>query len=153
MAFMGNEYILWICVAVYAMHALEEKILDGNKWFDPKMLKFKLGSTDFYVVQAMKILVGICCAMVGWRNTSFSLLFPAVLVLSAIFSHIIPAIRTKKFNPGLLTSVFLLIPIGIWSYVGAYKDTVLCEIAFIASIILGCVVKWAPSIYLRLAKK
>lgn len=151
--FMANEYILWICVAVYVMHGLEEKILDWNKWFDPKMLKFKLGSTDFYVVQSMKVLVGFCCAMVGWKNASFSLIFPAVILLSAVFSHILPAIKTRKFNPGLLTSIILLIPVGLWAYVGAWQDLVLSATSLVISLALGALVKWSPALLLRVTKK
>lgn len=150
---MLYDYILWICVAVYAIHIAEEKVLDWKKWFDPKTIQFKLGSSDFFVMQGIKLIIGFCCAMVSWRNASFSLLFPALILLSAIFSHIIPAIKMRKFNPGLLTSIFLLLPVGLWAYHGASRDMILTPMAIVLSILFGALVKWSPRVFLKCTKK
>lgn len=150
---MTYEFVLWICVAAYALHMVEERVLNWKKWSETKMGHSHFEWADFYVSHAIKLVIGFCCAMIGWQAPAFSLLFPALMLYSAVFSHLIPALKFKKVCPGLITTFLLLFPIGIWAYWGANQDVALNPLVLVLSLVFGAFVKWSPGIFVRLNKK
>lgn len=150
---MTHEFILWICVAAYALHLIDEIVLDWKKWSETKMGHSKFEWSDFYVSSAVKLTVGFSCAMVGWQCPAFALLLPALLLLSAVFSHILPAIKHKKACPGLVSSLILFLPIGIWNFWGANADVVLTPAVLVLAFVFAIFVKWYARIIVKLHKK
>ena len=113
---MKPDYIFWVALAAYALHILEEYNYDWKTWAQ-KILKLDMDWNTFYVVNVIMLFVGIACAEVGWSHPTFSLIFPALMVINALFFHILPYIRSKrKFSPGLITAIFLFLPIGLASF-------------------------------------
>ena len=109
---MNIDYIFWVALAAYALHILEEYTYDWKTWAQ-KILKLNVDWNTFYVANLAVLFVGIACAEVGWSHPTFSLVFPALMVINALFFHILPYIRSKrKFSPGLFTAIFLFLPIG-----------------------------------------
>ncbi|MEO1651846.1 MAG: HXXEE domain-containing protein, partial [Pseudomonadota bacterium] len=47
--------------------------------------------------------------------------FPALCMIAILFvnacSHIIVAISNSGYNPGLITSIIIFLPLGLWAYV------------------------------------
>jgi len=113
---MKPDYIFWVALAAYALHILEEYSYDWKTWAQ-KILKFDTDWNTFYITNVIMLFVGIACAQVGWAHPTFSLIFPALMVVNALFFHILPYIRSKrKFSPGLITAIFLFLPIGLASF-------------------------------------
>jgi Protein of unknown function with HXXEE motif len=108
----------------YALHILEEHALD---WLDWANTTFGTNFTwaDFYVTNSVVVVAGISTAVIGWRLPEASLAFPALALINAVFFHIDPTLVRRVFSPGVLTAVLLFLPVGIWSYYGAYLDGVL----------------------------
>jgi len=113
---MKPDYIFWVALAAYALHILEEYNYDWKTWA-AKIMKIDADWGTFHITNAMMLVVGIACAQVGWSHPTFSLIFPALMVVNALFFHVLPYIRSKrKFSPGLLTAILLFLPIGLGSF-------------------------------------
>jgi len=146
---MGHDYILWIATAAYAFHILEEYELNWYDWAR-NILKLPVDMTSFYIVNSLVIVLGVCCAAVGWRLPLFALLFPAVMLVNATGFHVLPVIRTRVFSPGIVTSVVLFYPIAIWCFVAAAQDDALSIGNAIASLVLGVLLMAYPIILLKI---
>jgi hypothetical protein len=113
---MKPDYIFWVALAAYAFHILEEYNYDWKTWAQ-KILKLDVDLNGFYVTNVIFLFFGIACAEVGWAHPTFSLMFPSLMVVNALFFHIMPYVRSKrKFSPGMITAIFLFLPIGLGSF-------------------------------------
>jgi hypothetical protein len=116
---MKPDYIFWVALAAYGFHILEEYTYDWKTWAQ-KIVKLEADWNSFYVTNVIMLFFGIACAEVGWAHPTFSLIFPFSMVINALFFHIMPYVRSKrKFSPGLITGIFLFLPIGIASFITA----------------------------------
>jgi hypothetical protein len=110
---MKPDYFLWAALAAYALHILEEYNYDWKTWAQ-KTLKLGVDWNMFYITNLVIIVFGLCCAEVGWAHPTFGLIFPAWILADAVVGHVIPYVRSKrKFSPGMITGIFLFLPIGI----------------------------------------
>jgi hypothetical protein len=110
---MKPDYLFWVALAAYAFHILEEYNYDWKTWAQ-KILKLDVDWNSFYIANIVVLFFGIACAEVGWSHPTFSLMFPALMVVNALFFHILPYMRSKrKFSPGMITAIFLFLPIGL----------------------------------------
>lgn len=112
---MTHEYILRIAIAAYGVHMIEETIYDWHGWVR-RVLKLDAEWREFYMVNAFVIVLGISCAMVGWRLPAAALVFPAFMLVNAVLFHIAPVVVTRIFSPGLFTAVILFLPVGFRAY-------------------------------------
>ncbi len=113
---MKFDYIFWVALAAYGLHILEEYTYDWKTWAQ-KIQKLETDWSSFYITNAAMLVFGLACAEVGWSHPTFSLIFPALMVVNAIVFHIVPYVRSKrKFSPGLFTAIFLFLPIGLGSF-------------------------------------
>ena len=108
--------LLWLAVACYGLHILEEYQLDWRNWARA-VIKLPVESSDFYVMNALVIVFGIAAADLAAHWPLLALTFPAVMLINATFFHILPVIRTHgRFSPGLFTAIVLFWPVGIACY-------------------------------------
>jgi hypothetical protein len=113
---MKPDYIFWVALAAYAFHILEEYNYDWKSWAQ-NTLKLDVNWNTFYITNVVVLFFGLSCAEVGWAHPTFSLMFPALMLVNALFFHILPYIRSKRtFSPGMITAIFLFLPLGIISY-------------------------------------
>ena len=145
---MTYEYLLWIAVTCYGMHILEEFNYNWKGWAQ-SALYLPVDWPAFYVTNAFAIVLGICCASVGWRLPEFSLMFPALMLINALFFHIAPTIIQRRFSPGVITACLLFLPVGTWIYWGALQDGVLTTRAIIVSLIGGAIIMAEPVLLLK----
>ena len=96
------------------------------------------------MVNAIVIVLGVSCAMVGWKLPAAALVFPAFMLVNAILFHIVPVIVTRVFSPGLFTAVILFLPVGGWAYWGAWRNGVLTAGAVIISGVVGFLLMMLP---------
>ena len=116
-----HYYLFWVCVAAYSIHLLEEFAFDWRGWAN-KTMGLAAGSPLFYFVSATVMILGFCCAMISAWLPVISLMFPALLIINAIFFHLLPAIIQRHFSPGLFSAILLLLPSGVLTYYGIALD-------------------------------
>ena len=148
---MSHEYLLWVATFAYGIHMIEETVYNWHDW-----VRYTLGMEaqwhEFYMVNAVVIVMGCTCAMVGWKNPTFSLIFPAFMVVNAVGFHILPIIVKRTFSPGVITSIILFLPITASIYYGAYQDGVITSLQVVlVSAAMGFVCMMFP-IFLQKTK-
>ena len=148
---MSHEYVLWIATVAYALHMIEETVYDWHGWVR-RVLKLQAEWHEFYMVNAFVIVLGVSCAMIGWRRPEVSLSFPAFMLVNAVLFHIVPTAITRIFSPGLFTAVVLFIPVAAWTYYGAWEDGTLTAFGCVVSGILGFLMMMFP-IVLQVTKR
>lgn len=145
---MTHEYLLWICIACYGIHILEEFELNWRDWAR-SALRLPVEWSSFYVVNALVVVLGVCCAEVGWKQPAFALTYPALMIINATFFHVGPTVTTRVFSPGLMTALFLFYPVAGWMYYAAWQDGVLSVSAALCSFILGAALMASPIVLLK----
>ena len=110
-----NNLIFWIALFCYAIHILEEFFYDWKSWAR-NVLKLQVEWDGFYVVNIVVLFIGVACSSVGWGYPFFALIYPALMLINAVFFHVLPTIITRKFSPGLITALLLFIPVGIKAF-------------------------------------
>ena len=145
---MTHEYVLWIATAAYAVHILEEYELNWRDWAR-RVLGLPVEWGSFYVVNALVVVLGVCCAAVGWRRPEFALALPALMLINAALFHVAPVVVTRVFSPGAITAVALFVPVAGWAYHGAWADGVLSTEVAVASAALGGLLMATPIVLLR----
>lgn len=145
---MQGELLLWIAVAAYAAHALEEFVYDWKTWA-VNVLRLPVDWPTFYMANAAVIVLGASCALVGWRLPEYSLIFPALMVINAVLFHLAPTIARKRFSPGLITAMVLFLPLVGWIYWGAAQAGVLTGRSVAVPTLAGAVVMAFPIVLLK----
>lgn len=116
-------FILLIQTPLYMLHQTEEYVFPGGfeKYFNTKI--FKLETEDGPIDQNFiffvnVILIWIVLPVFGLLSTidyQYGLWIPYFSFFAGI-AHVLLAVRAKKlYNPGLLVSLFINIPVGLWS--------------------------------------
>lgn len=147
-----HEFVLWLMLFAYALHVMEEHALNWLGWANAK-LALDLTWADFYVTNSVVVVAGISTAMIGWRLPEVSLAFPALALINAVFFHVGPTLIQRVFSPGVITAVFLFLPVGIWCYYGAYLDGALTWRAGIVSVVFGAILMAYPLALLGIKRR
>ena len=149
---MTSEVWLWVATAAYGLHMLEEFMFDWKTWAN-KVLRLPVDWPTFYVVNSAAVVLGVVAAAIGWRLPAVSLAFPALMIINAVFFHILPFVATRKFSPGVISAVVLFLPIGTWLFFAADKDGVLTTATAITAFVLGAGLMAYPVLLLKLKDK
>jgi hypothetical protein len=126
---------LWILTVAYCGHILEEYMLDWKSWAE-QTSGMKLEWPEFFVANFAVIILGISCSVVGFECPLFSYLFVGLAAVNALFAHTGTTLVKRKFSPGLLTSLFLFIPICTWAYIVAAQKGIL-TVSFLLITLFG----------------
>jgi hypothetical protein len=146
---MSHEYVLWIALAAYGLHILEEYELNWRDWAR-SILGLPVDWESFYIVNALVVVLGASCAFVGWRQPWFSLSFAALMLINATIFHVLPTIRTRVYSPGLATAVALFYPVAIWTYLAARADGALTTAGLLLSVVGGAALMASPIVLLKI---
>lgn len=148
-----HAYILWIATLAYALHVVEEYMLDWRSWAR-SVMRLPVTWAHFALVNGVVVVLGIACAEVAWRLPAFSLALPALMLINGTFFHVLPWILTRgRFSPGLGTSLLLFYPCALWAYLGAWADGVLSLNVFALSLVIGALLMAAPIVLLKLSQR
>ena len=145
---MNHEVWLWVALGAYAIHMLEEFMLDWKGWAN-RVLHLPVDWPGFYVTNAVVVVLGIVVAQVGWKLPAIALAFPALMLINAVFFHVAPFVVTRKFSPGLISAVAIFLPLGAWLFVGAHRDGVLNTTTGILAFLIGAVLMACPVVMLK----
>ena len=116
-------FVLLLQTPLYMLHQTEEYIFPGGfgKFFNTKI--FNLETEDepldenfiFYVNVIIIWIVLPVCGLLSTLNYNFGLWLPYFSFFAGV-AHVALALKAKKlYNPGLMVSLFINIPVGIWS--------------------------------------
>ena len=116
-------FILLLQTPLYMLHQTEEYIFPGGfgKFFNTEI--FKLETEDqpldqnfiFFINVGLIWILLPLSGLLSTINYRFGLWIPYFSLFAGI-AHILLAIRAKKlYNPGLIVSLLINIPVGLWS--------------------------------------
>ena len=144
--------LLWLCVAAYGLHVLEEFQFDWRNWARA-VIKLPVEWTDFYIVNALVIVLGVVAANLV-RQPALALAFPALMLINALFFHVLPMIRTHgRYSPGVFTAVLLFFPLGIACYHRALSAGLVGWPGVVLSFIIGALLMASPIVLLQLKSR
>jgi hypothetical protein len=142
--------LIWLATACYGLHILEEYQLNWRDWARG-VIGLPVEWRDFYVVNALVLVLGIVAANLSASSPGLALAFPALMLINATFFHVLPMVRTRgRFSPGLFTAVALFYPVGIACYWRAAADGALGSAALAGSVVLGALLMASPIVLLKI---
>jgi len=150
---MNLTTLAWLAMAGYALHILEEYSFNWRGWARA-VLKLPVEWSDFYVTNAVVIAVGIAQAMLAPTLPWAPLLFASLMLINAVFFHILPVVRFKgRYSPGVATAVVLFLPVGIAMWKRAADDGTLDPSTIAIAIGGGALAMAFPIVMLLLRSK
>jgi hypothetical protein len=150
---MSLTDLMWLATAAYGLHILEEYQLNWRDWARG-VLGLPVEWSDFYVVNALVIVLGIVASNLAVHCPGVALTFPALMLINATFFHVLPVIRMRgRFSPGLFTAVVLFYPVAIACYWRAAIDGTLGAAALVGSLVLGAALMACPVVLLLIKDK
>jgi hypothetical protein len=124
------QIMLWLCVAAYGAHVLEEFVFDWRTW-SQQVLHLPTRWEDFYITNCLVIVVGIVAVEIAPEYPAVALGFPALMLINATFMHVFPFLRTKgRFSPGLITGVLFFWPLATCTMLAAELNARVVIVAF-----------------------
>lgn len=110
---MALQTLAWLAMAAYALHIMEEFTFDWRDWARA-VIGLPVEWSDFYVTNAIVIALGIAQAQLAPVLPLAPLTFASLMLINAVFFHILPFVRMRgRFSPGLVTAILLFFPVGI----------------------------------------
>lgn len=147
---MSLTDLIWLATACYGLHILEEYQLNWRDWARG-VIGLPVEWRDFYVVNALVLVLGIVAANLSASSPGLALAFPALMLINATFFHVLPMVRMRgRFSPGLFTAVALFYPVGIACYWRAAADGALGAAALAGSVVLGALLMASPIVLLKI---
>ena len=116
-------FVILLQIPLYMLHQTEEYVFPGNfgKFFNTKIFKLKtedepLNQNFIFFLNILLIWIILpVFALLSIKNYQYGLWIPYFVFFGGV-NHILLAIKAKKlYNPGLIVSLFVNIPIGLWS--------------------------------------
>jgi hypothetical protein len=112
------DVIAWLAVAAYALHIMEERILDWHSSMK-KSIKLAMDVDHYRVIGRVFLVLGAIAAYLAPSLPELARAFAVFLLINTIVFHVWPMIRTQSFSPGSWTAIFLFLPIVYMTYVVA----------------------------------
>lgn len=113
--------IFWLCLMAYGLHVIEEYDLGWKPWAE-QVLGLPVTWGDFYITNGFGVIpLGLLAGGVGWQVPAAALLLPGLMLVNAVGFHVLPALRTGLYSPGLITAILLFFPLAGWCVVTAYR--------------------------------
>ena len=147
---MTLQTLAWLAMAAYSIHILEEFMLDWRNWARG-VIGLPVEWDDFYVTNSVVVALGIAQAMLAPTLPLAPLIFASLMLINAIFFHILPVIWTKgRYSPGVATAVILFLPAGTAVWWRACADGTLDFATIVVGIAGGALLMASPIVMLRL---
>lgn len=146
----------WVFFAILGaaiLHVPEEYVYPGG--FSEFMRQMALPFAPFItpkfaaVFNGLFLLLCFVAALVGQKVPVFSLSIAGLCGINAM-THVLGAARARRYAPGLLTGVFLYLPLSVLAYYLAIRSGQLSVWQGIGSVLLGLAYQAVPLSYLGL---
>jgi hypothetical protein len=147
---MTLQTLAWLSMAAYAIHIMEEHTFDWRNWARA-VVKLPVEWSDFYVTNAVVVAIGIAQAQLAPALPLAPLVFASLMLINAVFFHILPVVRTGgRFSPGVVTAVVLFFPAGIAVWRRAMNDGLLDSTTVVLAIVIAAALMAYPIVMLHL---
>lgn len=147
---LSLQNLAWLSMAAYALHIMEEYTFDWRNWARA-IIKLPVEWSDFYVTNAIVIALGIAQAELAPALPFAPLTFASLMLINAVFFHIVPVLRTRgRFSPGLVSAVLLFFPAGLAVWWRAGEDGALNATTALSAILAGALLMAYPIVMLNL---
>ena len=138
-------FFIFIQIPVYLLHQFEEHAWPGGFKNYINQRVFKANSTDYPLSDVNVFWVNIpiiwilmpIFAGLSYSNLFFGLWIPYFAVINSL-THVIAAVIKREYNPGLVVSLVLGIPIGIYT-LGIFYSLISVPLLFTLLSILAAV--------------
>jgi hypothetical protein len=144
----------------FSLHNLEEGLwlpewsLHAGKYHKPverKEFQFAL-----IVITTLGYLLTFLCILYGRTIPAFTYIysgFIGMMILNSIFPHLVATIALKKYSPGLLTGVILIIPIGVYILISLLKVGFKLELIGLSTVVVGALVLSSLRLLFKIGRK
>lgn len=150
---MDLTHWVWLCVGAYAVHMLEEFMLDWRNWARA-VIGLPVEWVDFFVTNSIVVVLGLVAANLVTALPVVALAFPALMVINALVFHIFPVIRTKgRYSPGVFTAVVLFLPIAWFTFGASRQAGVLAISTGIGAFVIGALLMATPIVLLHIKSR
>jgi hypothetical protein len=110
----------------FIIHNIEEAIWLPNWSKHAKKYHKPVGFNEFIFAVLIITILGIVLTFLNfiWDNEIIKIIYfgyVGMMVLNAIFPHLIATIALKRYAPGLITSLLLNVPIGVYLLLNEIK--------------------------------
>lgn len=142
--------LAWLALGAYALHIMEEFQLDWRNWARA-VIGLPVEWADFYVTNAVVVVLGIVQAQLAPTLPIVPLTFAALMLINATFFHVAPVLWTRgRFSPGLVTALVLFYPVGTAMFLAASAEGTLTPSLALAAFLGGAALMAMPIVLLRL---
>ena len=147
---MDLANLSWLAFAAYGIHILEEYSFDWRNWARA-VIGLPVEWTDFYLTNALVLVIGIAQAELAPALALAPLAFAALMLINATFFHVLPFICTRgRFSPGIVTAIFIFYPLGIGEFAKATAERRLSFGIAIGAFAIGAALMAYPIVMLNL---
>ena len=109
---------------------------------------------DFYVTNAVVIVLGIAQAELAPTFVLGPLTYAALMLINATFFHALPFVTAKgRYSPGLSTAILFFYPLGIAMFARAHAEGRLSLGIAVAAFNAGAALMAFPVVMLNLKSK
>jgi Protein of unknown function with HXXEE motif len=112
------DVLAWLAVAAYALHIMEERILDWHSSMK-KSMKLAMDFDSYRIIVRVFFVLGVVAAILVNSAPDLARAFVVFLVINALVFHVWPMISAQQFSPGSWTAIFLFLPIAYFTWAGA----------------------------------
>lgn len=146
---MSLTVLAWLAVGAYALHILEERILDWFGWAR-RTMNLSMDWSTYTAIEVVFLIVGAIAAMLAPVLPVLALAFAALLVVNVTFFHLVPMVVSGgTFSPGTISGVLLFYPIGYYAYAGSGQS----QSVVVWSIVIGAAIILWPIALLKLREQ
>lgn len=139
----------WLATAAYSLHVMEEYTFNWRDWARGA-LGLPVEWADFYVTNAVVIVLGIVSAELAPAVPAAPLAYASLMLINAVLFHIWQVIRAKgRFSPGVVTAVVLFLPVGFMVFVEASREDVLSVLVGVGAAGAGAILMAFPIVMLK----
>ena len=113
--------LFWLLPSAVVLHIGEEFIYPGGfrPWYQKYNPSIASSLTNRFLVTINGILIAVCILpiLIGISPQAISLWLTVVAILfSNSLFHITATIKSRRYSPGIITSVILYLPLSVWGY-------------------------------------
>jgi hypothetical protein len=106
---MSLSILVWLAVGAYALHIVEEHVLDWFGWAR-KTMNLDMTREAYITIEAAFVVLGIVAAMAASAMPIAGLAFIAMLVINVTFFHLLPmAMSGGGFSPGTISGLLFYV--------------------------------------------
>ncbi|MCH2214799.1 MAG: HXXEE domain-containing protein [Flavobacteriales bacterium] len=147
-------FLIWLQFVVYLFHQFEEYILPGGfvKFFNNKMLgsnneKYPLDDKASFWINIPIIFIAYPLSAILAGNIDISIgIWTAYFSIINAISHVGMFFK-HRYNPGLFVSIFLNIPVGIYTIYYFRSENIISTSEHAIGLVIGLLVQMAVMIF------